>query len=221
VDKKNENIFSTKRVFVLAGILILICGGGILLLSNRFLARDPIHGDSNSVPIDTNLTPPSDGNADKYGMDMKLSEGQSQLHVREALPLATGEPLSPEEIQRILARLPALPLSAEEQTEFNLPQEVLPPPRPGNTIQDVFPPLETGPGPGAVKAGPLQVSRFAPQGDIPIAPLVSVTFDQPMVPVGTLEDLAAQDVPVIMEPSLPGVWRWLGTKTSPSNTTLT
>jgi uncharacterized protein YfaS (alpha-2-macroglobulin family) len=34
-----------------------------------------------------------------------------------------------------------------------------------------------------------------------------------MVPLGTLSDLAAVDVPVQIEPSLPGTWRWLGTKT--------
>jgi hypothetical protein len=34
-----------------------------------------------------------------------------------------------------------------------------------------------------------------------------------MVPVGTLEDLAVEAVPVQVEPALPGTWRWLGTKT--------
>jgi hypothetical protein len=131
----------------------------------------------------------------------------------EAVPLATGEPLSPEEIGLILARLPDLPLAPDEQTEFNFPQEVLPPPRPGNKIQETFPPLETEPTPGTVETGPLQVLRFAPEGEIPIAPFVSVTFNQPMVPLGTLSDLGANDVPVIMEPALPGLWRWLGTKT--------
>jgi alpha-2-macroglobulin len=34
-----------------------------------------------------------------------------------------------------------------------------------------------------------------------------------MVPLTTLADLAEKDVPVKIEPSLPGTWRWLGTKT--------
>ena len=34
-----------------------------------------------------------------------------------------------------------------------------------------------------------------------------------MVPLGTVSDLAAQEVPVKLEPSLPGTWRWLGTNT--------
>ncbi|HNB36383.1 MAG TPA: Ig-like domain-containing protein, partial [Anaerolineales bacterium] len=44
-------------------------------------------------------------------------------------------------------------------------------------------------------------------------PFISVTFNQPMVPLGTLGDLAKEDVPVIIEPEMPGTWRWLGTKT--------
>jgi hypothetical protein len=34
-----------------------------------------------------------------------------------------------------------------------------------------------------------------------------------MVPLTTLSALAAEEVPVRLEPSLPGIWRWLGTKT--------
>ena len=34
-----------------------------------------------------------------------------------------------------------------------------------------------------------------------------------MVPLATLSDLAAEEVPVRLEPALPGTWRWVGTKT--------
>jgi alpha-2-macroglobulin len=34
-----------------------------------------------------------------------------------------------------------------------------------------------------------------------------------MVPLATLGALAAEEVPVRMEPALPGTWKWLGTKT--------
>jgi hypothetical protein len=129
------------------------------------------------------------------------------------LPLATGEPLSPEEIELILARLPALPFVPDQQTEFNRPPEVLPPPRPGNTIKETFPPLKAEPTPGTVEAGPLQVLRFAPEGEIPIAPFVSVTFNQPMVPLGTLAIWRPKMCLCKLKPSLPGTWRWLGTKT--------
>jgi hypothetical protein len=165
--------------------------------------------------VDENSPQLASGNAgdDKYGIHIQLSNGQSQPQTVEVVPLATGEPLSPEEIEAILSRLPDLPVVPGETTEFNVPSEVLPPPRPGNTITETFPPLETEPTPVGVEAGPLQVLRFAPEGELPIAPFISVTFNQPMVPLGTLNDLAEKDVPLKIEPSLPGTWRWLGTKT--------
>ena len=213
MDSKWKNIINTKRAFVFAGILVLAVAGGIFLLTKRFQSGNLTPGDHIPLVIDTNQPQPSTATSDKYGIDVELSDGQSQPETAEALPLATGERLSPEKIGSILARLPDLPFAPDEQIAFNPPLETLPPPRPGNTIKESFPPLETEPIPGAVEAGPLQVLRFAPEGEIPIAPFVSVTFNQPMVPLGTLSDLAAQDVPVVIEPSLPGTWRWLGTKT--------
>ncbi len=59
----------------------------------------------------------------------------------------------------------------------------------------------------------MEVLRYAPEGAVPIAPFLNVTFNQPMVPLGTLEQLSAADVPVVLTPALPGVWKWLGTKT--------
>ena len=61
--------------------------------------------------------------------------------------------------------------------------------------------------------GALEVLRYSPEGEIPIAPFVNITFNQPMVPLATIADLAAMDVPVQISPTLPGTWRWLGTKT--------
>ena len=215
MDKTRENWFNTKRILVLTGtgVLILVCAAGIVLLAKRFQASPLTPDNSAPITLNTNLNTPSAEDENKYGIEVALSNGQAQPQIIEAMPFATGEPLSPEEIEQLLARLPDLPLSPDGQTEFNLPPDVLPPPRPGNIIQETFPPLETAPTPGTVESGPLQVVRFAPEGDIPLAPFVSITFNQPMVPVGTIKDLAAQDVPVIMEPALPGVWRWLGTKT--------
>ena len=52
-----------------------------------------------------------------------------------------------------------------------------------------------------------------PRARFPWRPFVNVTFNQPMVPLATLEALAAEEVPVQLEPALPGTWKWLGTKT--------
>ncbi len=216
MDKRWKNILGTNRAFLLVGLLVLISIGGIVLISKYFQPGSVSQGDPNVIPVVNGISSQPLGTsipADKYGIQIQLSNGQSQPQTQEALPLATGEPLSPEEIEVILSRLPTLPVDPDEQTEFHVPSEVLPPPRPGNTIEETFPPLETEPTPEAVEAGPLQVLRFAPEGEIPIAPFISVTFNQPMVPLGTLNDLAEKDVPLKIEPSLPGTWRWLGTKT--------
>lgn len=151
---------------------------------------------------------------DEPGTDfsINLSEGQEQPEQVEPLPLATGEPLSAEQIVTVLARLPALLRDLDDQQDFRLPDEVVPPPRTGETVEETFPP-EGGTGPIRVDSGPLEVLRFAPEGEIPVAPFINLTFNQPMVPITTVEDLSEADVPVDVEPDLEGTWRWLGTKT--------
>ena len=127
--------------------------------------------------------------------------------------MTSGEPLSDEEIEQVLARLPALEAEPVDQVAFRLPEESLPPPRTGETIAEPFPPPPAPVVPEEVEAGPLDVLRFVPEGEIPLAPFVNVTFNQPMVPLATLGALSAEEVPVQLEPALPGTWKWLGTKT--------
>jgi len=146
-------------------------------------------------------------------LGITLSPGQAQLQTPQPVPTAAGVPLSDEEVQRIFARLPSLTLAPEDRLEFRLPAESLPPPRTGETIEEPFPPLPVPTDPPLVDSGPLEVLRFAPEGEIPLAPFVNITFNQPMAPLTTLGQLAAQDVPVTLEPAVPGSWRWVGTKT--------
>ncbi|MEA3351831.1 MAG: alpha-2-macroglobulin family protein, partial [Chloroflexota bacterium] len=147
------------------------------------------------------------------GLTIKLSEGQERADTTEPLPVATGEPLSDQEVERVLARLPILTAEPDDEVEFRLPEEILPPPRPGETIEEAFPPPADAAEPESVESRPLEVLRYSPEGEIPIAPFVNVTFNQPMVALTTVEELANEDVPVQIEPQLPGTWRWLGTKT--------
>jgi hypothetical protein len=51
-----------------------------------------------------------------------------------------------------------------------------------------------------------------PEGKVPLAPELSVTFSQPMVAV-TSQDDAAQVTPVKLSPQPNGRWRWIGTRT--------
>jgi hypothetical protein len=174
-----------------------------------------------SVPNDT--TPlespiePNQSNGEEipipFDIQVDLSAGNAQQVTPEPVKLVAGEPLTFQEANEIFDRLPALPVSTEEQTEFNYPVELLPPPRPGTVIEEEFPQPEIVPTPELGVEQPLQVVRFAPEGEIPIAPFISITFSQAMVPLGTFSDLSQQDVPVRVTPELPGTWRWLGTKT--------
>jgi hypothetical protein len=192
-------------------IVITAAGGGLIILK---LTQEEPDGYVTPPLVDTTPVPGDDTvtDGDQTGLSITLSEGRDLPDSIVPLPLATGEPLTDEEIEAILARLPELDLEPGDVVDFRLPEDSLPPPLTGETIEEVFPILDGGP-PVQVITGPLEVLRYAPEGEIPIAPFINVTFNQPMVPLTTLEDLAAEDVPVIVEPDIPGTWRWLGTKT--------
>jgi uncharacterized protein YfaS (alpha-2-macroglobulin family) len=202
------------RLLMLIAIVFLIAVGGFLIIRNL--------GDKDSgghvIPSQVG-TPgvkgegPSITDESETHLVIHLSEGQEQPEQIEPITLTAGEPLSEEEIERILARLPALIIDPQEREDFRLPDELIPPPRTGETIEEIFPPPLAAIGPIEVEPGPLEVLRYSPEGEIPIAPFVNVTFNQPMVPLATTEDLAKEQVPVKLEPDLPGTWRWLGTKT--------
>ena len=200
-------------------VLIFIIPAAILIIFKIILPNFPGKGENRPMPFTINLgtAEPGERNAlnagDDYNIQVGLSAGQAQLQTPVPKAIATYQPLTPQEVEAIFARLPVLPVSPNEQTEFKYPVVLLPPPLPGTTIQEKFPFFEIAPTPVVGPSEPLKVLRFAPEGEIPIAPFVSVTFSQAMVPLGTLGDLASESVPARIDPPLPGTWRWLGTKT--------
>jgi hypothetical protein len=205
--------FLSRKLFVAAiSTIVLAIAIGVLVTTSG------IPGFKEKTPM-----PPTNGteiagtgdeqSGEDYEISIGLSSGQPQQTTPIPMPVATGEPLTPEEVDNLFSRLPDLPLTPEEQTTFNYPVELLPPPKTGVILKEKFPYSEYLPTPEVETNQPLQVVRFAPEGEIPIAPFISVTFNQAMVPLGTLSDLAAKDVPVKIQPDLPGTWRWLGTKT--------
>jgi uncharacterized protein YfaS (alpha-2-macroglobulin family) len=219
---------SRHRVFILvAGVLLTV---GVLAAAVAALVwwnaqSDRVEGEPIPVFVDTtaaggkvsevSMASPGGGTGQSGNESLliRLSEGREEAQEAVSLPVASGEPLTGEEIAQILARLPALPVEAGDQADFRLPEDSLPPPRTGETVEEPFPPPPAPVTPEAVEVGPLEVLRFAPEGEIPLAPFVNVTFNQPMVPLATLGALAAEEVPVQLEPPLPGTWKWLGTKT--------
>lgn len=146
-------------------------------------------------------------------LQIRLSEGQAVPDTFQAQPPVIGDPLTEAEIAQILARLPELTGEAGDSQPFRLPEELLPPPLPGQTITQTFPPPPTDYVAPAVPEGPLEVLRYSPEGDVGLAPFINVTFNQPMVPLTDLESLTAANVPVTLTPNLPGAWQWVSPQT--------
>ncbi len=146
-------------------------------------------------------------------LGLRLSEGTPARPLGDNIDLVEGAALTADEIAAILDRLPTWVIPDADQQEFNRPADTLLPPLVGDTVDTPFPPPTGGDGPAAPDAGPLEVLRFQPEGPVDIAPFLSVTFNQPMVPLATLDQLDAADVPVEITPAIEGRWRWIGTRT--------
>jgi uncharacterized protein YfaS (alpha-2-macroglobulin family) len=126
---------------------------------------------------------------------------------------APASPLPDDATQSLLKRLPAITNADDDRKDFAIRERSLPPPRTGRISDEPFPPAPINEAPIDSVAGPLEVLRFAPEGDVELAPHLSVTFSQPMVAVTSSEDLAASQPPVKLSPQPKGRWRWIGTKT--------
>jgi uncharacterized protein YfaS (alpha-2-macroglobulin family) len=150
--------------------------------------------------------PPEDGEAS--GVELRLTEARPTAGGEEALARPAATKLSDAETTALLSRLPALP--AAERAAFAVRPGSAPPPRKGEVVRTAWPPPPAPP--PTVATGPVSVVRSAPQGDVPVAPNVSITFNQPMVPL-TSQDEATAMVPVTLSPQPAGQWRWIGTST--------
>ncbi len=227
-----RNLFIKPRFWITA-VLVLVLAGLSCSLPLK-LDRKQLSKSDNDAPVtvapktkdgaSSTVEPNKQGGEaivikpDKKPLSVTLSEGEPAVPdetqaAAGALAPVPGEPLTPAEIDAILARLPVLPEQPDLQSEFKIAQQPIPPPRAGETITEPFPPEPDIVSQPEVESGPLQVLRFSPEGEIPIAPFISVTFNQPMVPLATLKSLSEADIPLKMTPSLPGTWRWLGTQT--------
>ncbi|MGQ0543419.1 MAG: Ig-like domain-containing protein, partial [Blastocatellia bacterium] len=147
------------------------------------------------------------------GLKFRLSEGAEGAESRLKQPLATADPLSDGDAGKVLGRLPAIKTDPDDKTDFAKRIGTLPAPKTGNKIPVKFPaPDQAGlPNTDGAKQIP-EVIRFSPEGEVPLAPDLSVTFSQPMVSVTSQEE-AAKYAPVELTPQVEGRWRWLGTKT--------
>ncbi len=196
------------NVIVLLSFWISACSPGIETPTPLPTPREregvPLDGEeSEGVPLDEDESNP---------LTFTLSEGKGNVDIFSPPTYVRGESLTDEELASLLNRLSTFVAGPSETTDFKFPGEVIPPPQPGETIEESFPPEIDTPTMD-VEYGALEVLRYSPEGEIPIAPFVNITFNQPMVPITTIEDLSEMDVPAQISPTLPGTWRWLGTKT--------
>ncbi|MBE9524237.1 MAG: hypothetical protein IMY76_04005 [Chloroflexi bacterium] len=190
--------------------LMVLFFGACSLVSDDASDQSIPLAQNTSVPDVAIDSPEKEVNTTQF--TLALSEGQAQPYTNDGVQQSTGVPLSNEEIASIFARLSLLIPEPDDQLDFKFPDALIPPPRTGKTVDNPFP-LPESVSPPTIETGPLEVLRYAPEGEIPIAPFVSITFNQPMVPLTTITDLSSNEVPVIIEPPLTGTWRWLGTKT--------
>lgn len=153
-----------------------------------------------------NLTPPT-------GLKFRLSEGAEGAENRTTTPPTPGDPLSQGDTDNLLKRIPPPKVQDDDQKDFAKREGSLPAPKTGKKIEQKFPAADQQGVPNVDQSKlPLEVIRFSPEGEIPLAPDLNVTFSQPMVAVTGQED-AAKVQPVQLSPMVQGKWRWLGTKT--------
>ena len=156
-------------------------------------------------------TPMFEGATLEPGLVFRLSPGQPEGGEKR-LPAAVTTPLPRTELQALLRRLPPIRSDASDRQPFAMREGSQPAPRTAKTVSQAFPPPVHKPAP-TPSSPTLMVLSAAPKGEIEMAPHVSVTFNQPMVPMSTLSQLESKDVPVRLSPQPPGKWRWLGSDT--------
>ncbi|MBK7584787.1 MAG: hypothetical protein IPI67_31935 [Myxococcales bacterium] len=146
----------------------------------------------------------------KSGLGFRLSDADPEPPAR--VKPAAAKPLAAADAKRVFAKLPPMKASAQAKT-FAMREKSMPAPRPGETIKTAFPPTAGAPPVSVTPKGPPSVTRFQPEGEVSMAPSLSVTFSEPMVELTSHDDLAAKGVPVRLVPEPRGHWRWVGTQT--------
>lgn len=154
--------------------------------------------------------PPVGKTADA-GIDFRLRDGDRRKASNERIKPSPVTMLSDTDADAILSRVPALPKDAADQVAFRAPENSMPPPRAGVTVPSTFPPAPEGQKP-TVDPGPLSVRSITPNGEVGPIDRITINFNQPMVPLSSVDSLAEQ-VPARISPSADGKWRWLGTQT--------
>ncbi|HNH85389.1 MAG TPA: hypothetical protein PL157_23680, partial [Acidobacteriota bacterium] len=153
-------------------------------------------------------------NGNQKGLRFRVQQLPSQpVSKPESSPKPPAIWIPESEVNRLLARLPALATQPQPFSQFRFPNRVVPLPT-GMTLRPaVFDPKPSTAKPAPPDASPLTILRFAPQGEIDLATTLTVMFSQPMVPLTSLDGLSQLPVPVQLTPQPPGRWRWVSPQT--------
>jgi len=144
--------------------------------------------------------------------EFRLSEGTEAGETPVLVARPEAERITDAEARGVLDRLP--PLAALLLDEpFAIREASLPPPRAGRSVRASFPPEDEAARLETTAAGPLEVLRRMPEGDVPLAPHLSMTFSEPMVALDSHQGIGRESVPARLTPQPPGEWRWVGTRT--------
>lgn len=151
---------------------------------------------------------------DSSGLYLRLDEALGG-GPRGRTTVIMGRALTPEESRALLGRLQPLRTAPAAADSFFFPAQTLAPPRAGRVVAEPFPTRDSVVArPGPTSAAPaLDVLRRAPEGEVDLGAEVTITFSQPMVPLGTVGDVAMQAVPARLTPQPPGRWRWIDART--------
>lgn len=203
----NQSSVSRFAIALTTLAVSLHCGG-------KKSATNVVGGDSTDTPTDDRVlmiqgdVPP--------GLTLRLDDARDRSYKPVSSKPTKANPLADDQANALLARMPALKLQEGDKQDFALRERSQPPPRTGDTVKDAFPPPPSSLLPPATTnetGGALEVSRYAPEGDVPLVPHLSVTFSQPMIAITSHDDTIANGVPVKLTPTPKGQWRWVGTKT--------
>jgi uncharacterized protein YfaS (alpha-2-macroglobulin family) len=148
---------------------------------------------------------------EKKGLRFRLSNAEETPQPKITPTQPATENLSDPETQRLLNRLPAM--QQTEEQEVALRESTLAPPQTGNIVTTAFPAAEKIEPPAVTASDKLEVLRYTPEGEVRLAPHLSVTFSQPMVAIISPTAAVAENLPVRLAPQPEGKWRWVGTKT--------
>ncbi|HEX9187976.1 MAG TPA: hypothetical protein VGB87_12935, partial [Vicinamibacteria bacterium] len=131
---------------------------------------------------------------DVPGLVFRLGEGSEEGRPPALVARPAAERLSDADARRVIDRLP--PLAGEpREAPFAFREGSLPPPRAGRAVRAAFPPEGDAIRPDARAAAPLEIVRRMPEGDVPLAPHLSITFSEPMVALDAHAGLAREAVP--------------------------